>query len=65
MAAETFPQTGAVTFRDTEGLSYKQLWQAAKQLFMRVFFFLRFSTKSVLEDKIVIFVSELVSCFCR
>lgn len=33
--------------------------------FLWGFFFLRFSTKSVLEDKIVIFVSELVSCFCR
>lgn len=32
MAAEMFPQTGAVTFRDAKGLQYKHLWQAAKEL---------------------------------
>lgn len=31
MAAETFPQTEAVTFRDAGGLKHKQLWEAAKQ----------------------------------
>lgn len=31
MAAEMFPLTGAVTFRDAEGLEHKQLWEAAKQ----------------------------------
>lgn len=33
MAAETFPQTGAVTFRDARGLEHEPPWQAAKRRF--------------------------------